>query len=209
MIVGHHRLTDELVPAAAVFRQDRSCTDQIATLRIIIEQSIEWNSSLYVNFVDYEKAFDSLDRETLWKILRHYGVPMKLANMINNSYEGMSCRVIHDGQLTKDFETRTGVRQGCLLSPFLFILAIEWVMKTETKGQRNGIQWKMLSAQVGLTINKKNTKILRLNTTCERPIMLEGEGLEEVESFRYLGSIVDTRGGTDADVATQGQHSTF
>ena len=55
----------------AGFRQDRSCTDQIATLRIIMEQSIEWNSSLYINFVDYEKAFDSVDRETLWKVLRH------------------------------------------------------------------------------------------------------------------------------------------
>ena len=50
----------------AGFMQDRSCTDQIATLRIIVEQSIEWNSLLYVNCVDYEKAFDSLDRETLW-----------------------------------------------------------------------------------------------------------------------------------------------
>ncbi|VDP57388.1 unnamed protein product, partial [Schistosoma mattheei] len=44
----------------AGFRKDRSCTDQIATLRIIVEQSIEWNSSLYTNFVDYEKAFDSV-----------------------------------------------------------------------------------------------------------------------------------------------------
>ena len=79
----------------AGFRQDRSCTDQIATLRIIVEQSIEWNSSLYVNFVDYEKAFDSLDRETLWNILRHYGAAMKLVNMIKNSYEGMSCRQSH------------------------------------------------------------------------------------------------------------------
>ena len=49
-------------------RRRRACTDQIATLRIIVEQSIEWNLSIYVNFVDYEKAFDSLDRETLWKI---------------------------------------------------------------------------------------------------------------------------------------------
>ena len=114
----------------AGFRQDRSCTDQIATLRIIVEQSIEWNSSLYVNFVDYEKAFDSLDRETLWKILRHYGVPMKLVNMVKNSYKEMPCRVIHYGQLTKNVEIRTGVRQGCLLSPFLFILAIDWIMKT-------------------------------------------------------------------------------
>ena len=148
----------------------------------------------------------------------------------------MSCRVIHDGELTNNFEIRTGVRQGCLLSPFLFILAIDWIMKTETKGKRNGIQWTILtqlddldfadnlalmshshrqmqdkttsylariSVQVGLKINKKKTKILRLNDTCEIPIMLEGEGLEEVESFRYLGSIVDTRGGTEADVKTR------
>ena len=48
----------------AGFRKDRSCTDQIATLRIIVEQSMEWNASLYINFVDH-------DRETLWKLLRH------------------------------------------------------------------------------------------------------------------------------------------
>ncbi|VDP36580.1 unnamed protein product [Schistosoma mattheei] len=49
----------------AGFRKDRSCTDQIGTLRIIVEQSIEWNSSLYINFIDYEKAFDGMDRTTL------------------------------------------------------------------------------------------------------------------------------------------------
>ncbi|VDO86082.1 unnamed protein product [Schistosoma margrebowiei] len=48
----------------------RSCTDQIATLQIIVEQSVEWNSSLYINFIDYEKAFDIVDRRTLWKIFR-------------------------------------------------------------------------------------------------------------------------------------------
>ena len=216
----------------AGFRQDRSCTDQIATLRIIVEQSIEWNSSLYINFVDYEKAFDSVDRETLWKVLRHYGVPKKLVNIIKNSYEGMTCRVIHEGQLTKNFEVKTGVRQGCLLSPFLFILIIYWVMKTATKEKRNGIQWTMqtqldeldfaddlallshshrqmqdkttelalISERVGLKINKRKTKILRTNAICETPIMLEGETLEEVKDFRYLGSIVDTHGGTEADV---------
>ncbi|VDO86230.1 unnamed protein product [Schistosoma curassoni] len=52
----------------ARFRKDRSCTDQIATLRIIVEQSTGWNSPLYINFIDYEKAFDSVDRTTLWKL---------------------------------------------------------------------------------------------------------------------------------------------
>ena len=110
-----------------------------------MEQSIEWNSPLYVNFVDYEKAFDSLDRETLWKLLRHYGVPVKFVNLIRNSYEGLSCRVVHEGQLTEKFEVKTGVRQGCLLSPFLFILAIDWIMRAVTNQKRNGIQWTLWS----------------------------------------------------------------
>ncbi|VDP05862.1 unnamed protein product, partial [Schistosoma curassoni] len=58
----------------AGFSKVRSCTDQIATLRIVVKQSVEWNSSLYINFIDYEMAFDSVDRRTLWKLLRHYGV---------------------------------------------------------------------------------------------------------------------------------------
>ena len=117
----------------AGFRKDRSCTDQIATLRIIVEQSMEWDSSLYINFVDYEKAFDSLDRDTLWKLLQHYGIPEKFISLIRSSYEDMACRVIHAGQLTDSFMVKTGVRQGCLLSPFLFLLAIDWIMKKTTK----------------------------------------------------------------------------
>ncbi|VDP76627.1 unnamed protein product [Schistosoma mattheei] len=72
----------------ARFRKDRSCADQIATLRIIVEQLIEWNSSLYINFIDYEKAFDGVDITTLWKLLRHYSVPQKIVNIIQSSYDG-------------------------------------------------------------------------------------------------------------------------
>ena len=125
----------------AGFRKDRSCTDQIATLRIIVEQSMEWDSSLYIHFVDYEKAFDSLDRDTLWKFLQHYGIPEKCISLIRNSYEDMACRVVHAGQLTDSFKVKAGVRQGCLLSPFLFLLARDWIMKTTTKNRRNWIQW--------------------------------------------------------------------
>ncbi|VDO49218.1 unnamed protein product [Schistosoma margrebowiei] len=116
-------------------------SDQIATLRIIVKQYIEWNSSLYINFIDYEKAFDSVDRTTLWKLLRHYGVPHKIVNIIQSSYDGLNCKIVHGGQLTKSFEIKTGVRQGCLLSPFLFLLVIEWIMKTSTSEGKHGIQW--------------------------------------------------------------------
>ncbi|VDP38229.1 unnamed protein product [Schistosoma curassoni] len=87
----------------AGFRKDQSCTDQIATLRIIVEQSIEWNSSLYINFIDYEKAVDSVDKRTLWKNFRHYGVPKKIVSIIRDSYDGLQCKVVHRGLLTYVF----------------------------------------------------------------------------------------------------------
>ena len=132
-----NRLRDE----QAGFRKERSCTDQIATLRIIIEQSLEWNSSLYVNFIDFEKAFDRLDRPTLWRLMENYGIPRKYIAIIRNTYKGMACQVLHGGTKTEKFSIKAGVRQGCLLSPFLFLLAIDWIMKASTKDKLNGIQW--------------------------------------------------------------------
>ena len=129
----------------AGFRQGRGCIDQIATLRIIVEQSMEFDSSLYINFVDYEKASDSLDRDTLWKVLQHYSIPEKIITLIRNTYDGMTCKVTHAGRLTESFQVKTGVRQGCLLSPFMFLVAIDWIMKTTTKTRRNGIQWTLWS----------------------------------------------------------------
>jgi hypothetical protein len=124
----------------AGFRQGKSCTDQIATLRIIVEQSVEWQSPLYLNFIDFEKAFDSLDRTAIWKLLRHYGIPLKITRIIQSFYHNMTCQVIHNNDLTQQFRVETGVRQGCLLSPLIFLLAIDWVMKESTIVPR-GIQW--------------------------------------------------------------------
>jgi len=68
------------------FRQERSTTDQIATLRNIIEQSLEWNTTLYTIFVDFEKVFDSVDRDTLWKLLAYYGIPEKIMKLIRLAF---------------------------------------------------------------------------------------------------------------------------
>ena len=125
----------------AGFRKNRSCVDQITTLRLIVEQSLEWNSSFYINFIDYEKAFDSVDRDMLWKIMRHYGIPEKIVNLVRSLYVGTNCQVSHDGQLSEPFQINTGVRQGCLLSPFLFTLAVDWILKESTKGKKCEVQW--------------------------------------------------------------------
>ena len=129
----------------AGFRSGRSCSDQIFTLRQILKQSKEWNSSLYVNFLDIEKAFDSIHRESLWKILRHYGIPLKLVNIIKMLYDNFRSQVICNTELTDPFTVNTGVKQGCILSPFLFLLGIDWIMENVTKEKR-GIQWTFTSS---------------------------------------------------------------
>ncbi|XP_063404182.1 uncharacterized protein LOC134687653 [Mytilus trossulus] len=69
--------------------------------------------------------------------MAHYGIPQPFINIIRNSYNNMKYRVIHEGKLSESFD------QGCLLSPFLFLLAIDYIMKEATEGKRNGIQWTM------------------------------------------------------------------
>ena len=135
-----HVLRDE----QAGFRQERSTTDQIATLRNIIEQSLEWNTTLYTIFVDFEKAFDSVDRDTLWKLLAYYGIPEKIIKLIRMAFEPSTCQVVHNGSLTEPFTITTGVRQGCLLSPFLFLIVIDWIMRETTRDRKRGLQWSMM-----------------------------------------------------------------
>ena len=119
-------------------RKERSCIDQIATLRVIVEQTIEWQTPLYICFVDFEKAFDSIDRQTIWNILLHYGVPIKMVNIIKTLFEGFSCQIIHNGRLSDEFEISSGVRQGCLLSPLLFFVVLDWVTRTAYANSREG-----------------------------------------------------------------------
>ena len=113
----------------------------IAALRIIFEQSTEWQTPLYTNFIDFEKAFDSVDRNVIWQLMGHYGVPPNFIKLIQELYEASSCQVIHNGKLSEPFEMNTGVRQGCLLSQMIFIMVVAWIMR-EVEGQgKTGIQW--------------------------------------------------------------------
>ena len=105
---------------------------------------MEWNTGLYIVFVDFEKAFNSLDREVLWKILRHNGVPEKIVRMIRVFYNGFQARVLHEGEMTGSFSMNTGVRQGCLLSPLLFLVALDWVSRQAFGGNKTGIQFTLL-----------------------------------------------------------------
>jgi hypothetical protein len=135
------KIDNKLREEQAGFRAGKGCVDQIFTLRTVIEQCVEFNKPLHVNFVDFSKAFDSIHRQTLWKILRSYGIPEKMIIMITKFYDNFQACVSVGNNKTSDFfKISTGVRQGCILSPILFILVIDWVMKKTTEDKKRGLQ---------------------------------------------------------------------
>lgn len=240
-IILHDRLSSVLEPTLrreqAGFRPGRSCTDHINTLRIIVEQSIEWQSPIFLLFIDFERAFDSLDREMMWKVLASYGIPDKLLNIIQSMYRDANCRIVHRGLLGREFNVASGVKQGCILSPLLFLLVMDWVMNKVNKTSR-GIGWQhvrmtrledldfaddicMMShtrsgiaeklnqlvrygKQVGLRINVTKSKLMCVNPqTGSFPLIIDGEQIDEVESYCYLGSIISRDGGAGMCVANR------
>ena len=88
---------------------------------------------------DFEKAFDGVHHELLWKLMAHYGIPPNIKNM----YQDMQCRVLHQGCAQETFKVLTGVKQGCLLPPFLFLLCIDWILKQTTHNKKTGIKWSL------------------------------------------------------------------
>ena len=143
-----HRIRDEvdkkLRSEQAGFRPKHGTEEQIFILRNIIEQSLEWNSVLYLVFVDYEKAFDSIHRETLWKIMKAYGIPEKFIAIVKAFYKNSRAAVIHGDGKSEWFEIKSGVKQGCVMSGFLFLLVIDWIMRRTVDGVRTGIRWRMM-----------------------------------------------------------------
>jgi hypothetical protein len=78
---------------------------------------------LYSAFVDFEKAFDSMDRNIIWKLMHHYGIPSNFIRIIQQLYEDSTCQIIHSGRLTFPFTGKTGVKQGYMLSPTIFLMS--------------------------------------------------------------------------------------
>jgi hypothetical protein len=93
-----------------------------------------------MNFIDFKQAFDTVDRNVLWKILQQYGTPNKFVNIIKTLYGGCQAKVVHNGMMSDPITTEAGVRQGCILSPTLFLRVMDWVMKRATEGKTR-IHW--------------------------------------------------------------------
>ena len=113
----------------AGFRIGRSCIQQIHILRRIMEGALLDGCPLFITFIDFKKAFDSIDREMMFAILRHYGIPQVIVSAIRVLYDSSTSQVYVEGQFSEQFKVTTGVLQGDVLAPFLFIIVIDYVQK--------------------------------------------------------------------------------
>ena len=122
-------MNHELPDVQAGFRKGRGTRDQIANIRWIIKKKTrEFQKEIYFCFIDHAKAFDCVDHNKLWKILKEMGIPDHLIFLLRNLYAGQEATV-RMGQGTIDwFQIGKGVCQGCILSPCLFNLYAEYIM---------------------------------------------------------------------------------
>ena len=104
-----------------------------------------------IHFVDFDKAFVSVHRESLWSIMRSYGIPCKMLRVIKDVCEGFEWAVVHRIETADWFKIKSGVKQGCVMLGFLFLLlALDWIMRKVTADMRRGIQWNFTTLLVDL-----------------------------------------------------------
>ena len=119
----------ELPDIQAQFKKGRGNRNQIANICQIIEKAREYQKNIYFCFIDYAKAFGCVDHNKLWKILEEMGIPGHLTCLLRNLYAGQEATVRTEHGKTHWFQTGKGVCQGCILSPCLFNLYAEYIMR--------------------------------------------------------------------------------
>ena len=119
----------ELPDVQAGFRKGRGTRDQIANICWIMEKARDFQKNIYFCFIHYAKAFDCVDHNELWKIMKEMGLPDHLICLLRNLYAGQEATVETGHGTTDWFQIGKGVRQGCISSPCLFNLHAEYIMR--------------------------------------------------------------------------------
>ena len=139
-------MNHELPDVQAGFRKARGTRDQIVNIRWIIKKAREFHKNTDFCFIDYAKAFDCVDHNKLWQILKEMGIPDRLTCLLRNLYASQEATVRTGHGTTDWFQIGKGVHQGCILSSCLFNLYAEYIMRNA------GLE----EAQAGIKITRRN-----------------------------------------------------
>ena len=226
------RMEEVLAEEQAGFRKNRSTIEQIFVLRLLAEKAIDHSRDIYHTFVDFKKAFDSVWQEALWAIMKFYGFSIQMIEIICKLYSQTENAVRINGDLTEWFRVTMGVRQGCMLSPLLFNVFLEYIMAQVLEDSEIGIsiggrlinnlrfaddidliatseqklqeltkKVQSTAAKFGMEVNTNKTKcMVTAKDSKKTTIMLDGQLLESVDHFKYLGSIMTSDARSEKDI---------
>ena len=130
-----HCVNCELPYIQAEFRKGRGTRDQNPNMCWIIKKAKEFQKNIYFCFIDYAKAFGCVDHNKLWKILQEMGIPDHLTWLLRNLYAGQEATVRTRHGTTDWFQIRKGIGPGCILSPCLFNLYAEYIMRNAVQDE--------------------------------------------------------------------------
>jgi len=216
-----HKYTDEISDEQAGFVEGRGTREHIVNVRQIMEKCKGHNIPLYMCFIDYSKAFDCVSHGQLWNIMKTMGFPLHIISLISKLYENQESAVRTYNGNTEWFKIGRGVRQGCILSPCLYNLYAEDIMRVALEEKDWGVKIggvkrsnlryaddttllasskeelmnmisdvKEASKPRGLLLNVKKTQVMVVDNsrTDNSAFVLDGEEINEVDEFIYLGS---------------------
>jgi len=198
------------------FRIGRSTTDQCFTMSQIFEKCHEFNINIHCLFIDYKQAFDKLSRNYIDYNLKILGIPQKYINLINMTLAHSNAKVILNGEMSDEFDMKSGVRQGDSLSTLLFNLTLHAAINEIDRGgtifykstqicayaddiviiarnkeslQNAFIQLEQATRPAGLRINEEKTKYMARSPQ-DHHIRITGYNFESIEEFKYLGVVL-------------------
>ena len=202
------------------FKSGVGTTDAIFVIRTLCEKYREGNKPLDMVFVDLEKAYDTVLHEVLWRCMRKQNIPEGYVTLVQDMYEGATTRLKSKRGISEQFEVWIGLHQGSALSPFLFIMLVDTISQdvrtelpwellyaddlaiidiTSTDTQNRLESWQKVLTDNGLNINVAKSEHISTREN-SLPMKLNGEELNNVDHFKYLGSVIDKDGTIDRDV---------
>ena len=137
------KVDTHLRPNQNGFRPGRTTTAHILALRRLIEGVKSHNKKALILYVDFKKAFDSIHRSTMMRILKAYNIPPKLLAVIEKMYENTRAKVISPDGETDFFEIKAGVLQGDTLAPYLFAIVLDFVLRKTFTGRETELGFKL------------------------------------------------------------------
>ena len=142
----------------AGFRTGRSTTDQMFTLHQILTNSYEFDVPTHTCFIDLKKAYDTVNRPALWKVLRKTNLSLKVQRLVQSLHTNTHATVRAYGQLSDSFPVTNGVRQGCVLAPALFNIFLDHILHVALANSPDGITIRYTKANSRITINNRVTQ---------------------------------------------------